>query len=131
MAAGVAPPLTQGGSGPASAPALSTPVETTDWMGTVVAEEQARQFRKAGRAMVGIECRANSNLDVDAGEGTEFRFASAINDAKLEWTWREFPSPDMKAVDRKLSGEGFRLVVRQDFRRQPSGQQRTCALWHK
>lgn len=105
--------------------------ETTDWMGTVVAEEMARQFRKAGRAMTAIECRNNSDLDVDSGEGTQFRFTSAENDARIEWTWREFSSTDMKTVDRKLNGEGYRLVAHQDFVRQPSGQKRTCALWQK
>lgn len=112
-------------------PALTGPEDTTDWMATAIAEEMARQFRRDGRAMSGIECRANANLDVDSGEGTEFRFTSVVNDARIEWTWREFPSPDLKAADRKLSDEGYRLVVSQEFKRQPSGQKRICALWHK
>jgi hypothetical protein len=131
LAAGVTPPPSQGGSGAAAQRVLAGPDETTDWMATAIAEDTARQFRKDGRAMTTIDCRSNANLDVDSGEGTEFRFTSVVNDARIEWTWREFPSPDMKSADRKLSDEGYRLVMSQEFQRLPSGQKRTCALWHK
>ncbi|MBK8457511.1 MAG: hypothetical protein IPL47_10750 [Phyllobacteriaceae bacterium] len=96
-----APALAGGQTPPAvAAPKPETPAipetaaETTEWMNIVVAEERAREFRKAGRAMTAIECRANLNLDVDAGDGTEFRFQSVVNDSSVEWTWREFSAPE-------------------------------------
>jgi len=119
------------GPGKATPRGLDGPAETTAWMSTPIAEEMARTLRKAGRAMTAIECRANLNLDADSGEGTELRFTSVANDGRIEWTWREFPAADFRTADRKLANEGFVLVGRQDFDRVPSGQPRSCALWHK
>lgn len=109
----------------------TAPAETTEWMSLTAAEERARQFRKDGRAMVAIECRADLALDVDSGEGTAFRFASVVNDGSVEWTWREFSAPELKERDRDLGNEGFARVSTCEFTRQPSGQKRICALWHK
>lgn len=131
FAAGPALPPAGAEAGRNAPRVLSGPAETTDWMNIVAAEEQARMFRKAGRAMIAIECRPNLALNVDSGEGTEFRFSSVANEAGIEWTWREFSSPELPTIDRKLAGEGFRLVARQEFERHPSGQKRSCALWQK
>ncbi|MFZ1681984.1 MAG: hypothetical protein WAT70_13270, partial [Rhizobiaceae bacterium] len=101
------------------------------WLVTVKAEEKAQSERVAGRIMTAIECRFAGGLDVDSGEGTEFRFAFADNRPGAGWTWREFPAVELKAMDRQLSGEGFALVASQEFERHPSGQKRICALWHR
>ncbi|MBK8457795.1 MAG: hypothetical protein IPL47_12375 [Phyllobacteriaceae bacterium] len=135
----LATPALAGGQAPPSvaAPKPETPTkpespaETTEWMNIVDAEERAREFRKAGRAMTAIECRANLNLDVDAGDSAEFRFRSVVNDSGINWTWREFPAPELKAKDRELANEGFARVTTCEFERHPSGQKRICALWHK
>lgn len=129
LAAGNAPPA---GDAAAEAPAaIDAPSEETDWMVTALAEERAQTERVAGRIMTAIECRFAGRLDVDSGEGTEFRFAFADNRAGTGWTWREFPAIELKAMDRQLSGEGFALVANQEFERHPSGQKRICALWHR
>lgn len=116
---------------PDKPPEAADPAETTEWLSLVAAEERAKAFRKAGRAMIGIECRANLNLDYDSGEGSEFRFQSVVNDAGIEWTWREFAAPELAAKDRELKNDGFGRVSTCEFARQPSGQKRICALWHK
>lgn len=116
---------------PEAPPSAAGATETTEWMSLVVAEERARQFRKAGRAMTAIECRPDLTLDVDSGESAEFRFQSIVNEAGIEWTWREFSAPELPVKDRELANEAFNRVSTCEYERQPSGRRRICALWQK